>query len=96
MIRGYSPKDTAEGLVRTSHKTVHTDIYTFHPHLHEILSLAFTEFDLNILSKSQEALIVRYLENAEDIDQGICKDEELNQLDEYLGSLTNELYNKRK
>lgn len=93
MISGYNPADTAQGILHKKEKALGTDLYDFHEQLHEILSIAFTEYNLHVLSKEQEKLISKYLEKSEEIDQGICTIEELNQLDQFLGGLTNELYN---
>lgn len=95
MISGLNPSDTMQGILQTKNKALNVPNYEFHPYLHEVLSIAFTEFNLHVLSGDQEKLIREYLIAADDT-HAINSNDLLFQLDQYLGSLTNELYHECK
>lgn len=72
----------------------YTQLAEFHPDLHIVLSDAFINFDLNVLSREQRSLIKEYLKTGDGI-----TDEVIMQLDIFLGSIledSDEFCTKRK
>ena len=76
--------DQMMGTTHEQNKTLNSPIYNFHEILEEAYSIAFVNFDLNILTKQQKSLLTRYINNAENIGNA---DAELQQLDTFLGDL---------
>ena len=84
MASEYSGLDQKHAISHIHNKILNTPVLKLNPKFHIILSEAFTNFDISILSKEQELLVERYCLQG---DTAPLTDDDLIQLDIALGAI---------